>query len=156
MAYEKLNLEDGVVLNAEHMAHIEEGISKSVSCDVQTLTEEQKKQARHNIGFEVAKFAYNEEDDTITCLTHTASELVSILSEKNTPVIGFVIYPYDQEYKQTRETYFVYLQGFYERIFVGNVAADWGWWHSLAGDESFYVDGNSDNKTIGNEIWFAV
>lgn len=49
MAYEKLNLEDGVVLNAEHMAHIEEGISKGVSCDVQTLTEEQKEQARKNI-----------------------------------------------------------------------------------------------------------
>lgn len=50
MAYEKLNLEDGVVLNAEHMAHIEEGISKSVSCDVQTLTEDQKAQTRENIG----------------------------------------------------------------------------------------------------------
>lgn len=57
MAYEKLNLKDGTVLNEEHLAHIENGIedAETVGADAvlytaQTLTEEQKLQARTNIG----------------------------------------------------------------------------------------------------------
>ena len=50
MAYKRLGLNNGVVLNADHIAHIEEGIVNSISCGEQTLTETQKAQARENIG----------------------------------------------------------------------------------------------------------
>lgn len=56
MAYEKLNLKDGTVLNEEHLAHIENGIedAETVGADAvlytaQTLTEKQQHQARENI-----------------------------------------------------------------------------------------------------------
>lgn len=50
MAYEKLNLADGTVLKSEHLAHMEEGIAQAVSVAAQTLTKEQKAQARANLG----------------------------------------------------------------------------------------------------------
>ncbi len=53
MSYEKQNFEDGQVLKAEHLNHIEEGIdaiSTAVLYMEQSLTEEQKAQARVNIG----------------------------------------------------------------------------------------------------------
>lgn len=52
MSYEKLNLSNGTVLDQSHLAHIEEGIENAVCYDSAQpdLTEEQKAQARENIG----------------------------------------------------------------------------------------------------------
>lgn len=50
MAYEKQNFTDGQVLTAEQLKHMEEGIINAVSCETQSLTDEQKAQARSNIG----------------------------------------------------------------------------------------------------------
>lgn len=50
MAYINQNFEDGQVLKAEHLIKMEQGIVESVSVTAQTLTEEQKAQARANIG----------------------------------------------------------------------------------------------------------
>lgn len=56
MAYEKLNLSNGTVLNEAHLAHIEQGIAdaEKVGADAvlyteQPLTDAQKGQARANI-----------------------------------------------------------------------------------------------------------
>ena len=50
MSYEKQNFENGNVLTAEQLNHMEAGISNSVSVTEQNLTEAQKAQARANIG----------------------------------------------------------------------------------------------------------
>lgn len=57
MAYKKQNFEDGQLLTAEELNHIEDGIveneknaSKAVRYDYQNLSETQKTQARTNIG----------------------------------------------------------------------------------------------------------
>lgn len=54
MSYTKQNFANGQTLTAEHLNHIEEGISalsaEKVSVNPQTLTEAQKAQARENIG----------------------------------------------------------------------------------------------------------
>ena len=51
MAYEKLNLPNGTVLNGDHLKHLEEGIGNAVAfSEDQGLTEEQKEHARNNIG----------------------------------------------------------------------------------------------------------
>lgn len=50
MAYEKQNFTDGQTLTADHLNHMEEGIANAVLYTPQTLTEDQKAQARANIG----------------------------------------------------------------------------------------------------------
>lgn len=50
MAYAKQNFENGQVLTAEHLNHMEQGIVDAVSVTPQTLTDGQKAQARENIG----------------------------------------------------------------------------------------------------------
>jgi hypothetical protein len=50
MAYTKQNFENGQVLTAEHLNHMEQGIVDAVSVTPQTLTDGQKAQARGNIG----------------------------------------------------------------------------------------------------------
>lgn len=49
MAYEKQNFVDDEVLDASQLNHMEDGIADAVSVNKQTLTEEQKAQARENI-----------------------------------------------------------------------------------------------------------
>lgn len=54
MAYEKQNFLPGQKLKASELNHMEEGIADAVSVTEQTLSEEQKAQARENIGAENA------------------------------------------------------------------------------------------------------
>lgn len=49
MSYNKQNFTDGQVLKAEHLNNMENGIENAVSVTAQTLTEDQKAQARANI-----------------------------------------------------------------------------------------------------------
>lgn len=50
MAYEKQNFIPGQKLKASELNHMEDGIANAVSVTDQTLSEEQKAQARANIG----------------------------------------------------------------------------------------------------------
>lgn len=55
MAYVKQNFIPGQKLKADHLNKMEQGICDSVSINEQKLTEEQKAQARLNIGANVTK-----------------------------------------------------------------------------------------------------
>lgn len=48
--YEKQNFKSGQVLTADELNYMEDGIAAAVSTEAQTLTDEQKQQARANIG----------------------------------------------------------------------------------------------------------
>lgn len=50
MAYTPLNLQNGQVLDAAALAHMEDGIGAGVQFSEQTLTQEQQTQARKNLG----------------------------------------------------------------------------------------------------------
>lgn len=55
MAYEKQNFKPGDILRAEQLNLMDKAIFESVSTNEQELTEEQKAQARLNIGANVTK-----------------------------------------------------------------------------------------------------
>lgn len=83
----------------------------------------------------------------ITCRTHTASDIRQTL-ENHIPIIGII----DSEQGWTIETVTVSMGYGGQEINVGCSVAD-GMWKHRPDVESYYVDGNTSNKIIGNELW---
>lgn len=94
MAYEKLNLQDGQVLDAAALAHMEEGISSSVQYIEQALTEEQQMQARKNLGLyysepnklyftpeQTVNFEYDEEKQVSSAVLQVDMSVLGQLTE---------------------------------------------------------------------------
>lgn len=77
MAYEKHNWVNGEVIDADKLNHIEEGIAETIQLTEQTLTDEQKLNARTNIGAITASEApvqsVNGQTGAVTIPTATTS-----------------------------------------------------------------------------------
>ena len=96
----------------------------------------------------IAKFDTVADYDTeLVCLTHTAADIIAHL-ESQKPAIASVFSRDRQGFITTN--IFCVDQG--SCLIVGEYIIDGGWSHT-PGQENCYEDGNTENRTIGNERW---
>lgn len=96
----------------------------------------------------IAKFdAWADGDEIIGCRTHTAADIIAHL-ESQKPAIASVFSRNRQGFITTN--IFCVNQG--SCLIVGEYFIDGGWSHT-PGQENCYKDGNTENRTIGNELW---
>jgi hypothetical protein len=124
MSYERQNFTDGQKLKAEHLNKMDEALA--------------------NPPIVVAKF-YTEDFATLICESHTADEIGAYLSA-GTPVVALV----NDQSVPRYITCMCWMDD--NAVYVGEPITDGGWSHYI-NNEGYYGDGDTSNKTIGNELW---
>ena len=125
MSYERQNFTDGQKLKAEHLNKMDEALA--------------------NPPIVVAKFESTDDGLSYCSTTHTAEQIWNLLAT-GTAVIAHL---------NNIESEYFFTMMCWQRdgaICVGEPIADSGWSH-FVGFPDYYIDGDSSNKTIGNERW---
>lgn len=92
----------------------------------------------------VAKFISTDFRVTYRCITHTASEIKDLLWG-GTPVVALA-----QCTDNSAMTLLCWMEGNYVKL--GCFVGDGAWSHEI-GNENCYVDGDTTNATVKNELW---
>lgn len=98
---------------------------------------------------------FHDDSSVLTCTSHTAGQLMDALVSEGKALVARVAFT------TVRDSYpeqVITLGGFYRRagsgteIVIGSWFGDSGWSH-FVNDHTYYKDGNTANKTAGNELW---